>query len=229
MEYIKPLLQLLEASCGELHSEILKKNLVLSFHDSIRAECQCWASKTNPNWASAFNAATVKITKYIDEEICNKDSLIACLLDPQYCQSMLNQMGIPHSQYQPTLDALSGKYYYHIEQLTNENENDSLHKTPSFPKNKIPNSILKIIIYYANIPNYRLTRSQVRLFANCQNNDVMAYLNNNWPVAPEEDIVTYWKVSLYVAITKTSSFHITHHLKIPHRDIYTVEICKVCL
>ncbi|MBW0531872.1 hypothetical protein O181_071587 [Austropuccinia psidii MF-1] len=60
MEYIKPLLQLLEDACGEFQSEHPTKNSVLPFYHSIRMECQCWASKTNPNWASTFNAPTIK-------------------------------------------------------------------------------------------------------------------------------------------------------------------------
>ncbi|MBW0535750.1 hypothetical protein O181_075465 [Austropuccinia psidii MF-1] len=134
MEYIKPFLKLLEDACGELQSERPTKHLVFPFYHSIRAECQHWDSKTNPNWASAFNDATIKTTKYIDEELCNKDALIAYVLNPQYCQSILNQMVIPHSQYQPALDALLGEYYYHLERITNEKENDNLHTTPSLPK-----------------------------------------------------------------------------------------------
>ncbi|MBW0521613.1 hypothetical protein O181_061328 [Austropuccinia psidii MF-1] len=157
MEYIKPFSQLLKDVCGEFQSEKPTNHLVFPFYHSIWMECQIWSSKTNPNWASAFNASTIKITKYITEDLCNINSLISCVLDPQYFQAILNQMGIPHSQYQPALDALSGEYYHHVEQLINEKDSYSLNTTPRLPNKKRPNSIIARV-YYANITNYQLTR-----------------------------------------------------------------------
>ncbi|MBW0464139.1 hypothetical protein O181_003854 [Austropuccinia psidii MF-1] len=108
---------------------------------------------------------------------------------------MLNQMGIPHSQYQPALDALSVKYYYHVEQLTDEKEINKLNTTPRFPKKTktILNTCNDILLQDSKLAIYKIKE---RLFKNCQNDELMAYLANHWTMAPEEDIVTYWKVIL---------------------------------
>ncbi|MBW0466434.1 hypothetical protein O181_006149 [Austropuccinia psidii MF-1] len=108
---------------------------------------------------------------------------------------MLNQMGIPHSQYQPALDAILGKYHYHVTQLTNEKDNDKLHTEPILGKKRKTklNNFNNILLQYSKLP---IDKIQERLFANCQNNEVKAYLANHWPMAPEEDIPTYWNISL---------------------------------
>ncbi|MBW0462607.1 hypothetical protein O181_002322 [Austropuccinia psidii MF-1] len=101
----------------EFQTNRATKNLVLPFYHSIRGELLHWASKTKPNWATAFQAAAEKLTKYIKYETENNDSIIACVLDPEYCQSILAQMNISPVCSQEAIKSLTAEYHYHFEQL----------------------------------------------------------------------------------------------------------------
>ncbi|MBW0501144.1 hypothetical protein O181_040859 [Austropuccinia psidii MF-1] len=130
------------------------KHLVLPFYHSIQGELLCWASKTNPNWETAFQAAAEKLTKYIKHETENIDSIIACLNLPK----------------------------------GSKNGDTSLANKDS---NRIQGTRCKSILKrYAKLP---IDKVQAHMFATRQHDEMVEYLGNNWPISPNEDIISYWK------------------------------------
>ncbi|MBW0534420.1 hypothetical protein O181_074135, partial [Austropuccinia psidii MF-1] len=192
MEYIEPILQLSEDACMEFQTNRPTKHLVLPFYHSIRGELLRWASKTNPNWATAFQAAAEKLTKYIKYETENNDSIIACVLDPEYRQSILAQMNISTVRSQEAIESLTAEYHYHFEQLnlpkdSNDGDTSLANKDSTQIQGTRCQSILK---QYAKLP---IDKVQAHMFATRQHDEMVEYLGNNWPIAPNEDIISYWK------------------------------------
>ncbi|MBW0507989.1 hypothetical protein O181_047704 [Austropuccinia psidii MF-1] len=171
------------------------KHLVLPFYHSIQGELLCWASKTNPNWVTAFQAAADKLTKYIKYETENNGSIIACVLDPEYCQSILAQMNISTLHSQEAIESLTAEYHYHFEQLnltkdTNKGDTSLTNKDSNQTQGTRCQSILK---QYTKFP---IDKAQAHMFLTCQYDEMVEYLGNNWPIAPNEDIISYWKCQI---------------------------------
>ncbi|MBW0530178.1 hypothetical protein O181_069893 [Austropuccinia psidii MF-1] len=167
MEYIELILQLLEDACMEFQTNWPTKHLVLLFYHSIQGELLCWARKKNPNWVTAFQAAADKLKKYIKYETENNDSIIACVLDPEYFQSIIAQMNISTLRSQEAIESLTAEYHYHFEQLnltkdTNKGETSLANKNSNQTQGTHCQSILQ---QYTKFP---IDKVQAHMFVTCQ-------------------------------------------------------------
>ncbi|MBW0503174.1 hypothetical protein O181_042889 [Austropuccinia psidii MF-1] len=145
------------------------------------------ASKSPHSWRQACEVAHLKLKKYYDYKMANNNSLIATLLNPQYCEGIFKQMGVPPHQAKEVIDLL----VHECSILTQNNKSahkrgesqssaDNLSKPESF-------NLLKHLKQLPIEATYDVLHSY--------DDEVASYLQNTHPMTKGEHIVDYWKVS----------------------------------
>ncbi|MBW0566031.1 hypothetical protein O181_105746 [Austropuccinia psidii MF-1] len=133
---------------------------------------------------SSINTLTEEEYYYFDHYVpMDKESLEA-----------QDEMSITTSHSQEAIESLTAKYHYHFEQLNLRKDTNSGDASMSKEdSNQAQGNYHHIILkQYSKFP---IDKVQACMFAICQCNEIVEYLGNNWPIAPNKDIISYWKVS----------------------------------
>ncbi|MBW0464324.1 hypothetical protein O181_004039 [Austropuccinia psidii MF-1] len=185
MEFMKPILTLLEHSCNIFQSKSPTKHLVLPYYQVILLRLEHYAQVSPHTWRHACEAAKAKLQKYYDLEMENDDSLIATLLNPKYRKEIFNSLGVPSHRANTIISLLSRECYALQEERSRQCQPTIRMSSPEDPSESDEPDILR------HLNQAPMESSQV--FSASQEDEVLTYLQNLHPISKGEHIMDYWK------------------------------------
>ncbi|MBW0464617.1 hypothetical protein O181_004332 [Austropuccinia psidii MF-1] len=185
IEFMHPILSLIEQSCNVFQSKAPTKHLVLPYYHVILKRLSHYAQVSPPTWHNACVAASSKLKKYYNYEMQNNDTLTATLLNPKYRKEIF-KLKAEKAKKDATLDRNSSPDYQ-----SEPDKLDILHHLDQAPMESTLD------------------------FSHSEEDEVLIYLQNLHPVGKGEHILEYWKRQIITGNFPTLGKIAFRYLSIP--------------
>ncbi|MBW0554408.1 hypothetical protein O181_094123 [Austropuccinia psidii MF-1] len=185
MEFMLPILELIEQSCNVFQARSPTKHLVLPYYHVIIKQLDHYERVIPHTWHNACEAARAKLQKYYNIEINNNTTLTATLLNPKYHKEIVCTLGVPAEQSRMIIEFLCH------ECTGMQAQNNKSQCAPNSPDYQSDPDKLDILQHLNQVP---IESTQV--FSGSDEDEVLNYLQNLHPVGKGEHILDYWKVCL---------------------------------